>query len=91
MINIEKIDEKYNVAQIESRAIEMLKHYCSVRQSLSLKCLGVKEFFAGCVFKCEIAKLGDTSINSYLLVTECSHKLSNGHHTMEIKTEVVKV
>jgi hypothetical protein len=86
----EKVDEQYNVAQIESRALQMLKYYCSARNSLTLHCLGVKEFFAGCVFKCKIAKLGDTSINSYLLVTECTHKISNKYHTMDIKTEVVR-
>ena len=87
----EKIDESYNIAQIEDRALQMLKHYCEVRQSLTLHCLGVKEFFAGCIFKCQIADLGDMSLNSYLLVTECTHKFSNQQHTMDIKTEVVRV
>ena len=87
----EKIDEHYNLAQIESRALQMLKYYCNTRQSLKLKCLGVKEFFAGCIFKCQIAELGDTSLNSYMLVTECTHKISNEKHTMDIKTEVVRL
>ena len=86
----EKIDEHYNIAQIESRALKMLKYYCDTRRSLKLKCLGIKEFFAGCIFKCHIADLGDISMNSYLLVTECTHKISNHEHTMEIKTEVVR-
>lgn len=86
----EKIDESYNVAQIESRALEMLKHYCDTRRSLTLHCLGIKEFFAGCIFKCKIADLGDISLNSYMLVTECTHKLSNEEHTMDLKTEVVR-
>lgn len=87
----EKMDEKYNTAQIESRALQMLKYYCNTRQSLKLKCLGIKEFFAGCIFKCQIAELGDASLNSYMLVTECTHKISNDKHTMDIKTEVVRV
>lgn len=87
----EKVNEKYNIAQIESLALQMLKYYCNTRQSLKLKCLGVKEFFAGCIFKCKIAELGDTTLNSYLLVTECAHKISNDKHTMELKTEVVRV
>lgn len=86
----EKIDEKYNVAQIESRALQMLKYYCDTRRSLTLHCIGVKEFFAGCIFKCHIADLGDISMNSYLMVTECTHKFSNQVHTMDIKTEVVR-
>lgn len=86
----EKIDENYNVAQIESKALQMLKYYCSTRKSLTLHCLGVKEFFAGCIFKCKIADLGDSSLNSYLLVTQCTHTISEGKHTMDIQTEVVK-
>ena len=86
----EKIDESYNVAQIESRALQMLKYYCDTRRSLTLHCLGVKEFFAGCIFKCKIEDLGDLSMNSYLLVTECTHKISNEEHTMDITTEVVR-
>lgn len=86
----EKIDEHYNIAQIEARAMAMLKYYCDTRRSLTLHCLGIKEFFAGCIFKCKIADLGDLSINSYLLVTECTHKISNEEHIMDIKTEVVR-
>ena len=86
----EKVDESYNLAQIEERARAMLKYYCDTRRSLTLHCLGIKEFFAGCIFKCSISTLGDTSINSYMLVTECSHKISNDSHTMDIKTEVVR-
>lgn len=86
----EKVDEKYNIAQIEARALQMLKYYCDTRRSLSLDCIGIKEFFAGCIFKCQIADLGDLSMNSYLLVTECVHKISNKEHTMELKTEVVR-
>lgn len=85
----EKVDEKYNVAQIEARALQMLKYYCSERNSLTLECLGVKEFFAGCIFECNIKSLGDTSLNANLLVTECTHKIKNKLHTMSIKTEVV--
>lgn len=86
----EKINEEYNTAQIESRALQMLKYYASTRRSLTLKCLGVKEFFAGCLFKCKIADLGDLTLDSYLMVTECTHHITNDEHTMEIKTEVVR-
>jgi len=86
----EKIDEDYNIAQIEARAIEMLNYYASTRRSLTLHCLGIKEFFAGCIFNCKIADLGDLSMDSYLLVTECTHHISNEEHTMSLKTEVVR-
>ena len=52
--------------------------------------IGIKEFFAGCVFKCKIEDLGDLSLDEYLLVTQCTHKISNEQHTMEIRTEVVR-
>lgn len=86
----EKVDEKYNLAQIEARALKMLEYYCDTRRRLTLHCLGVKEFFAGCIFKCKIADLGDLSMDSYLLVTQCTHKISNEEHTMDIVTEVVR-
>ena len=86
----EKIDENYNIAQIESRALQMLKYYCDTRRSLTLQCIGVKEFFAGCIFRCSMERLGDISMDSYLLVTECCHKISNGEHTMDLTTEVVR-
>ena len=41
------------------------------------------------IFKCAIKDLGDLSINRYLLVTSCTHKISNNVHTMELETEVV--
>lgn len=86
----EKVDENYNIAQIEARALQMLKYYCDTRRKLNLRCIGIKEFFAGCIFKCKIADLGDLSMESYLLVTQCTHKISNEEHTMEIVTEVVR-
>lgn len=86
----EKVDESYNLSQIEDRGLKMLKYYCDTRRSLTLHCLGVKEFFAGCTFKCEISDLGDLSLDSYLLVTQCTHKFKNNDHTMDLETEVVR-
>lgn len=86
----EKVDESYNLAQIEARGKQMLKYYCDTRRSLTLHCLGVKEFFAGCTFKCKIADLGDLSLNSYILVDQCTHKFENNVHTMDLKVEVVR-
>lgn len=85
----EKVDENYNVAQIEELALKMLKHYGSPRQTLTLKCLGIKEFFAGCIFTCRISNLGGQDLDKALIVTECTHKFSNEEHTMTLKTEVV--
>lgn len=86
----EKVDEKMNLAQIEDKALKMLSYYNSTRRTLKLNSLGVKEFYAGCLFKCQIKDLGDISMNSYLLVTECSHKFKNNEHTMSLTTEIVR-
>lgn len=86
----QKIDEKYNIAQIEQRATSMLRYYNSVRRKLTLECLGVPSLFAGCIFKCAIADLGDISMNSYLLVTQCVHTFKNNEHMMKLTTEVVR-
>lgn len=85
----EKVDENLNIAQIEQKARGMLSLYNNTKRSLKLEALGVPQICAGSVFKCSIADLGDLSLNSYLLVTQCSHKIDNGIHTMSLTTEVV--
>lgn len=85
----EKVDENLNIAQIEQKARGMLALYNNTKRSLKLECLGVPTMCAGSVFKCSIKDLGDLSINRYLLVTSCTHKISNGEHTMTLDTEVV--
>lgn len=82
----EKVDENLNLSQIEHKALNMLKYYNSTRKSLKIEALGVPSICAGSIFKCSIEEL---SLNRYLLVTQCSHKVSNGVHTMSLTTEVV--
>lgn len=85
----EKVDEKLNLAQIEQRALSMLSLYNNTKRSLKLEAIGVPNVCAGSIFKCSMEDLGDMSLNSYLLVTKCTHKISNGLHTMQLTTEVV--
>lgn len=86
----EKVDENMSLAQIDSMGQQMLKFYKSVRRSLTLHCLGIKDFYAGCIFRCKIEDLGDISMDNYMLVTECTHTIKNDLHTMDLKTEVVR-
>lgn len=86
----EKVDENLNIAQIESKARSMLRLYNNTKRTLKLTSIGVPKVCAGSIFKCYIEDLGDMSLNSYMLVTQCSHKISNGVHTMELTTEVVR-
>lgn len=85
----EKVDENLNIAQIEQRARSMLSLYNNTKRSLKLECLGVPSICAGSIFQCSIKDLGDMYLNRYLLVTQCSHKISNGVHTMNLTTEVI--
>lgn len=84
----EKVDETLNVAQIEQRAKGMLSLYNNTKRSLKIEALGVPSVCAGSIFRCSIKDLGDLSINQYMLVTECTHKIENGIHTMELTSEV---
>lgn len=85
----EKVDESLSLTQIETKAKNMLKLYNNTKRSLKLTSIGVPKMCAGSIFKCSIKDLGDLSLNSYLVVTKCVHKISNGSHTMDLTTEVV--
>lgn len=82
----EKVDENLNISQIEQKARNMLKFYNNTKRSLKIESIGVPNVCAGSIFKCSIEGL---SLNRYLLVTQCSHKISNGVHTMSLNTEVI--
>lgn len=86
----EKVDDNLNIAQIEQKARGMLSLYNSSKKTLKLTSVGSCKIFAGCIFRCNIADLGDTSIDSYMLVTECTHTFDNNEHTMDLTTEVVR-
>lgn len=85
----EKVDEKLNLAQVEQKARGMLSLYNNTKKHLDISAIGVPKITAGSIFKCYISDLGDTSLNQYLLVTSCTHNISNGVHTMKLQTEVV--
>ena len=85
----EKVDENLNIAQVEQKAMNMLSIYNNTKRSLKLVSIGIPNVCAGSIFGCLIEDLGDLSLNNYLLVTKCTHKISNGVHTMELTAEVV--
>ena len=85
----QKVDENMTTAQIEQQATNLLKYYNVVNRSLKLECLGNFNVFAGAIIRCAISDLGDLSINSDLLVTECTHKITSDEHTMSLKVELV--
>jgi len=85
----EKVGEELNIAQIESKARGFLKFYNSTRRTLNLESIGSFKITSGSIIRCKIEDLGDLSLDSYLLVTECTHSLENNKHTMTLTTEVV--
>lgn len=87
----EKIDDTYNMNQIEERARSMLNYYNSTRRTLKLSCLGIPQLFAGSTVKVSIKDLGDLSLDSYMLITSCTHNIKNKEHTMDLETEVVRI
>lgn len=85
----EKVEEELNLAQIEQRARGMLSLYNNTKRSLKIDSLGVSNVFAGATIRCKIKDLGDLSIDNKLLVTECTHDITNKRHTMSLKVELV--
>lgn len=84
-----KVDEDMTIAQIEQQATNLLKYHNVVNRSLKLECVGDFSVFAGSIIRCAISDLGDLSINSDLLVTECTHKVTSDEHTMSLRVELV--
>ena len=85
----QKIDENINSAQLEQTGKNLLNYYNTVKRSLKLDCMGNFDVFAGAIIRCSISDLGDLSINSDLLVTECTHKITDNEHTMSLRVELV--
>lgn len=85
----EKVADNLNLAQIEAKARGMLALYNNTDKTLKLSCMGIPTMCAGSIFKCSISDLDNTFLNRYMLVTSCSHKITNGQHTMTLETEVV--
>lgn len=85
-----KVDDSLNAAQIEQRAKGLLSLYNNVSRTLKLKdCLGDFRIFAGTSFRCKIEDLGDITLDLNLLVNQCSHRIENEMHLMDIDVEVV--
>ena len=84
-----KVDDNLNLAQIEQRARGMLALYDDTKRTLKLECLGSFKVFAGSFITVRIADLGDLSVNQYMLVTSCTHKINNNEHRMSVTAEMV--
>lgn len=85
----ESVPENLNLKQIEQKAEGMLKLCNDTKRTLKLESIGIPSISAGSIIACNIADLGDMSLNNYLLVQACTHKISNNMHTMTLEVEVL--
>lgn len=85
----EAVDDNLTLSQIEDRAMGILRLYNRTRKSLKLHCMGTFNVFAGCIIRGVMTDIEDTILDRFLLVTECTHNIKNGEHTMDITVEVI--
>lgn len=86
----EKVDDNLNLAQIEQRARGMLSLYNNTSRELNFNdVIGDFKVCAGSLVTVNIADIGDLSIYKKLLVTECTHKIKNKEHLMDLTVRLV--
>lgn len=82
----ESVDEKLNPAQITEQLTHLLFLRNRESRSLSIEALGDYRLRAGCYVNLFIKKM---SINKFFLVETCTHKKSDGVHTMDLELRLV--
>lgn len=82
----ESVDENLNTAQINEQLSQLLITKNRESRSLSVEALGDFRLRAGCYVNLYIKKM---SINKFFLVDSCTHKKSDGVHTMELELRLV--
>ncbi|MDQ0269931.1 XkdQ/YqbQ family protein [Cytobacillus purgationiresistens] len=81
-----KVDENMTDAQIRDLADKMIKLLNRETKTLDLECLGNWRARAGRFVYVYLQKI---DIKQYFLIEECSHKWSEGVHTMSLKLKVI--
>lgn len=86
----EKVDEKANAAQIQTRAESILKLKNRATKKLKLDCIGDLKVSAGSGIVLGISALENEGLgtNQYFMVTACTHSFLNRHHTMQLELQV---
>jgi len=85
----ESVAEGLNLAQIEERAMGILRLYNKARKTLKLKVFGTFKVSAGSIIRVRLSDIEENVIDRYMLVTDCTHTIKNEEHTMELNTEVI--
>lgn len=86
----EKVDEELNAAQIEAKARGMLQLYNRAKRDLKFTGLpGDFSVMAGSLVTVKISYTGIGNLFEKVLVTECSHEITNNEHRMTMRAQVV--
>lgn len=87
--HFETVDENANAAQIEQRAMQLLKAKNRVTRKLTVNALGDFRVMPGNGIWVE-TQLDDMQLSRYMLVHEVSHTIKNKMHTMKVTLEVAE-
>ena len=72
-------------------ADQWLTFYNSPRRTIRLNCMGIPGIIAGNIIYLEIFNVVSIgTIQGCLVVDECTHKIENGKHTMDLICEIVR-
>jgi hypothetical protein len=82
----QSVDENLNTAQINEQLSQLLITKNRETRTLKVEALGDYRLRAGCYVNLYIKKM---SINKFFLVDECTHKKSDGVHTMDLELRLV--
>jgi len=86
----DKVEDNLNLAQIEQRARGLLSLYNNTSRELSFKdVIGNFKVCAGSFVTVNMADIGDLSVYKKLLVTQCTHKIKNNEHLMDLNVKLV--
>ncbi len=87
----EKVDETVTDAQMREKALNLLDLYNHPSRSLSLTAVGNVKVRAGSILQVNIKNIANMKINNeVVLVTDCTHKIKDSVHTMDLTVQVMQ-
>ena len=87
----EKVDENVTDAQMRTKATSLLDLYNHPSRSLTLTAIGHEKVRAGSILQVNIKNIANMAINNeVVLVTDCTHKINDSIHTMELTVQVMQ-
>lgn len=84
----EKIDGVFTDGAVNDMADEILKNKNRVRRTLETECIcndGEENIRAGNMIWVRIGDLGDTGVNEYMVIEDCTHIIRNSEHRVKLR------